>query len=281
MQNKSNKEKHLHTFLSKMLSFLKYIKGKVLAGFNFIKKKCETLYDFLAGRVNVDIVRDAKILVFTLLLIVVGVLIIHIINISYNSITNKMFENKKVELSQMEVDKTVIPTLPLEDMDKLSPVSDTSSIYHNQNFYMFELKKPIKSTGENTEDYSVSVYIHKPNNVLEFFMKDWYGNIITDKYLINVSLRESQTEHNLDVLQLNKKDEIERLENYIISDIEFESYKVTSRNVTKYFLLSELSENICLVYSISQNKVADIPNFNYLSHIVPAEYRNLIEQPSK
>ena len=73
MQNKSNKEKHLHTFLSKMLSFLKYIKGKVLAGFNFIKKKCETLYDFLSGRVNVDIVRDAKILVFTLLLIVVGV----------------------------------------------------------------------------------------------------------------------------------------------------------------------------------------------------------------
>ena len=92
MQDKSNKEKHLHALLSKMLSFLKYIKEKVLAGFNFIKKKCETLYDFLAGRVNVDIVRDAKILVFTLLLIVVGVLIIHIINISYNSITNKIFE---------------------------------------------------------------------------------------------------------------------------------------------------------------------------------------------
>ena len=134
MQDKSNKEKHLHTFLSKMLSFLKYIKEKTLAGFNFIKEKCETLYDFLAGKVNVNIVRDVKILVFTLLLIIVGVLVTHIINISYHSITNKMFENKKVELSQMEVDRVVIPTLPLEDMDKLSPVSDTSSIYHNQNF---------------------------------------------------------------------------------------------------------------------------------------------------
>ncbi len=281
MQDKSNKEKHLHTFLSKMLSFLKFIKEKIMIGFNFFKKKCEKLYDALAGKIDVDIVRDIKILISTIFLIFICILTIHIIKSSYNSITNKMFENKKIELSQMKVDDVTVPTLSIEDMDKLSPVSDSSSIYHNQNFYMFELKKPIISTGEDTENYSVSVYIHKPNNVLEFFMKDWYGNIITDKYLINISLRESQTEHNLDVLQLNKKDKIERLENYIISDIEFESYKVTSQNITKYFLLSELSENICLVYSISQNRISDIPNFNYLSHIVPAEYRNLIEQPSK
>ena len=30
MQNNTNKEKHLHTFLSKMLSFLKYVKKKTL-----------------------------------------------------------------------------------------------------------------------------------------------------------------------------------------------------------------------------------------------------------
>lgn len=258
--------------LSSVAKFAKNMKDNIKKFFKFCLTKLIQAYNFLHSKITADAIRWIKFFAYSIFLIVTCVLVIHGATTTYNIMTTKKFEKKINELSQMSVNTITVPPISKDDIENLAPVSNSSSIYYNQNFYMFQLTRPIKSTGEDMENYSVSVYINKPNNILEFFMKDWYGNIITDKYTIDISLRETQKEHNLDVLMLNKKEEIERLDDYIISNTVFQSYKVSTDSQTKYYLISELEDSICLVYSISHNKTEDIPNFNYLSHIISIQY---------
>lgn len=285
MQKNTKNKKYLQTITRKSILFLQTLAIKITKFFtnlfNFITTKCENLYDRLSGVVKINLKKDVKVTLYAILVLIAVIFSISGVKAIYGNVSTRNFENKLLELSQIKKESIVVPELSIDDLDKIIPVSKDSLIHENQNFYMFQLTKPIKKSGENTENYNVAVYIHKPNNVLEFYMKDWYGNIITDKYAINVSLRESETEYNVDVLHLSKKDEIERLSDYVISNIPFQSYKVTSNKQIKYFLISELENSMCLVYSITQNNSDEIPNFNYMSHVIPNGHRNLIVEQTK
>lgn len=189
----------------------------------------------------------------------------------YDRITTNRFEKLLIRLSEQECKNTEIPILSNDNMDKLSPVANSESIYQNENFFLFYLTPPPM---ESAETFNVAVYIQKPNNVTEFFIKDWYGNILTDKSTISISLRASQTKHNLDALQVNKSESIVREENYIINGLTFESYRVKGTDYSKYYMISEIKDNVCLVYTFSHNSNTQYKgNENFLSHI------KLVEEP--
>lgn len=202
-----------------------------------------------------------------------GVLALTISSVSiYNHIITKKFEDKKTELTELVVDEVTVYPLPEEDVKNIVPVNDSSSLYENSNFFMFQLTLDEKANKNIEKDsfYSMSTYIQKPNNILEYICVDGYGNVLTDKFDISITLKYKEKEQRkIDLLFLDKRDNIRRLENYIINGITFETYEATSDDYIKYFMVSDRMEETYLIYSIVFKDTSHfINNFNYLSHVV-------------
>lgn len=154
-----------------------------------------------------------------------------------------------------------IPVISEKDIKEISPSDNTSSIYENTNFYMFQL-----SNKKEEKPFNYSIYIQKPNNTINFFHTGNYGTITTDVALINISVQQYK-EDIFEILQVERKDNVKRFDNYKISDIIFQTYCVEKENSCTYTLISENTDGYMIIYSFHTNDKS-IQNYNYLSHII-------------
>lgn len=186
----------------------------------------------------------------------------------FDKINSANFEKIKNELSEQEVADIEIPLA--ENTENLIPLSYSSSIYENESFYMFQLTSLPKHNKTPNSTYLVSAYIQKPNNVLEYFCSDTYGTISTDKFDINLTLRSGPNANKkVDLLFINKEDQIKRMSNYIINGNSFETYEVKNENSLKYYMISDPIDNMYFVYSITYYDIdSTVKNFNFLTHLI-------------
>lgn len=187
-----------------------------------------------------------------------------------DTITTKKFNQMKNNLAQQEVDTVVMPTMPQNENFELIP--NSTSIYESSTLYVFQLFKEHTIDSEDgipvTCDYYVSVYLQKPTNTMGYMCKDWRGELISEKYFIEVILKENpESKRKIDLLQLNKVDSVTRLDNVVINDIKFETYQAKNETATTYYLISDAVRGVHVIYAITSNTSAEIPNFNYLVNV--------------
>ena len=190
--------------------------------------------------------------------------------ITSNYISRSVFEIQKENLNAQKVNTIDIALLPDKDINSLIQKNNIASMYENTNFYMFKFTKEDFYLSKNKEDnYSASIYIQKPNNVLEYSSSKNYKSVSTDKFIINISFRQRDKDaRKIDLLFLNKKDDIKRLDNYKINNISFETYEIISQDHIKYCMVSDPIGDMYLIYSIIYYDTQEVKNFNYLSHVV-------------
>lgn len=192
----------------------------------------------------------------------------------FDKINAANFEKIKNELASQEVADVEIPLA--ENIDDLTPLNHSSAIYQNQNFYMFQLTSLPKHNKTENKTYLLSAYIQKPNNILEYFCSDAFGTISTDKFDISLTLRSGPNANKkVDLLFINKEDQIKRMSNYIINGNSFETYEVRNENSLKYYMISDPIDNMYFVYSITYYDInSAVKNFNFLTHLVFTEQQS-------
>lgn len=182
-------------------------------------------------------------------------------------VATKEFNATKSLLASERMETTVLPSIPEGEEFSLAP--NATAIYQSRNLYVFHLFTEHTIKNENGDevmcDYRVAAYLQKPTNVVGYYCKDWYGELLTDKYFISVALQENgEQKRKIDLLKLNKTDQLHRLNNIAMNDISFEVYQAKSDDTTTYFLVSDGIRGVHLIYTIALNSTEDIPNFNYL-----------------
>lgn len=192
----------------------------------------------------------------------------------FDKINAANFEKIKNELASQEVADVEIPLA--ENIDDLTPLNHSSAIYQNQSFYMFQLTSLPKHNKTENKTYLLSAYIQKPNNILEYFCSDAFGTISTDKFDISLTLRSGPNANKkVDLLFINKEDQIKRMSNYIINGNSFETYEVRNENSLKYYMISDPIDNMYFVYSITYYDMnSSVKNFNFLTHLVFTEQQS-------
>lgn len=192
----------------------------------------------------------------------------------FDKINAANFEKIKNELALQEVADVEIPLA--ENIDDLTPLNHSSAIYQNQSFYMFQLTSLPKHNKTENKTYLLSAYIQKPNNILEYFCSDAFGTISTDKFDISLTLRSGPNANKkVDLLFINKEDQIKRMSNYIINGNSFETYEVRNENSLKYYMISDPIDNMYFVYSITYYDMnSAVKNFNFLTHLVFTEQQS-------
>lgn len=180
-------------------------------------------------------------------------------------LNNIGYQKVRSHLLNTEVETITIEKPNEKLISNMLPVDNKQSIYENNDCSMFQYES-INKENEN-EKCIVSVYIQPLTNLLDRRVYNNFGSITTDAMTITMSVENSSKyKAPIDLLFFDKKtiQNVERLNNFLINDIEFQSYKLNN----KFYLVAHLQDDYYLTYQATMKDPQSYENFNQIFHII-------------